>query len=238
LYLLIETDIVVYKEHISEDLMILKLYFPIILLGFIGGITPGPILIMAFSEILIKSRQNIKRAVEIIIVTVFTETIIALFLITFSKVFKIPPILFHLVSIIGISILFMLSINMFKVKEMNTAVEKKDTNLLKVFLIMIFNGPLWMFWISVCLPLVYQMADKMVFGEYIFLIIFEISMIAGISLMFFLFSLITKNVKNQKKIQILYIILGVILGLLALKMLISEIEYFTEIFGIIVNNPI
>lgn len=210
--------------------MTVQLCLSIVILGFIGGITPGPILVMAFSEILMKSKRSIKRAIEIILVTVLTETLIAVFLITTARILEIPAVIFHAVSIIGISILFMLSLKMFRIKEINTQAERKETSLFHIFLIMIFNGPLWMFWISICLPIVNQVGEVVQYGEYLYLIIFEISMIAGITLMFFIFTYATKNVGNNKTIKKIYISLGIVLSLLASKMLVSEIKYFTNYF--------
>lgn len=212
-------------SYLIEDKVTFQTYFTPVVLGFIGGVTPGPILILAFSDFLNSSSHKLQ-ALKIVLTVVFTETIIALFLIITSRSLRIPDFAFHLISILGITILISLMVKMFKVNDISYSSERKNLSLVKIFFLMLFNGPLWVFWITICLPVVNEFGKMLVYGEYLYLIIFETSMIIGIVFMFILFIRLTRSVRSQNNIKKLYYFLGCILGVLILKMVVNEGKYF------------
>lgn len=78
-----------------------------IILGIVGGITPGPIILLAFSEVLKDSKKGLANGGIYLIYAGLTEFFIGLFLIYSSKSFQIPAIVFHVLSIIGILLLIL-----------------------------------------------------------------------------------------------------------------------------------
>src|SRR3989338_7696255 len=96
-----------------------------ILLGFIGGLTPGPILLIALSEILRSPHKGIINGGMYIIVAGLTEFFIGLFLIATSAWLKIPDIVFHIFAIVGVIMLVYIAIQLYKIKKVDYEKEQK-----------------------------------------------------------------------------------------------------------------
>jgi threonine/homoserine/homoserine lactone efflux protein len=197
-----------------------------IILGLIGGVTPGPIILLAFSEILKDSKKGLANGGIYLIYAGLTELFIGLFLIITSKSFQVPAIVFHLLSIIGIALLIYIAIKIFNIRSIKY--DNKTTSIKPIHIIglMILNGPLWIFWISVCLPSAFKLGQLVNHGEYIFLLVFEFSMMTGLGIMLVGFNTFRDYFSNYKIVRITFRILTIILGLLIIKMIYTESFFF------------
>lgn len=197
-----------------------------IILGLIGGVTPGPIILLAFSEVLKDSKKGLANGGIYLIYAGLTEFFIGLFLIITSKSFQIPAIVFHILSIIGIALLIYIAIKIFNISSIKY--EDKTTSIRPIHIIglMFLNGPLWIFWISVCLPSAFHLGQLVNNGEYLFLLIFEISMMTGLGIMLFGFNTFRDYFSNYKVVSRIFRVLTIILGFLIIKIIYTESLFF------------
>ena len=200
-----------------------------VILGFIGGITPGPIILLAFSEVLKDSKKGLINGGMYLVFAGITEFFIGLFLITASRSFNLPPIVFHILSIIGIILLSYIAIRIFGIQSINTEKQTKHVTKYHIIGLMLVNGPLWMFWLSVCIPAAFRLGQQINFGEYLFLFIFELSMMTGLAIMLFGFNSFKKYLTNEKIVKSIFRVITVLLVLLILKMIYSEIIFFSNL---------
>ncbi len=197
-----------------------------IILGLIGGVTPGPIILLAFSEVLKDSKKGLANGGIYLIYAGLTEFFIGLFLIITSKSFQIPAIVFHILSIIGIALLIYIAIKIFNINSIKYDDKLTSIRPIHIIGLMILNGPLWIFWISVCLPSAFKLGQLINHGEYLFLLIFEISMMTGLGIMLFGFNTFRDYFSNYKIVRNTFRILTIILSLLIIKMIYSESFFF------------
>lgn len=197
-----------------------------IILGLIGGVTPGPIILLAFSEVLKNSKKGLANGGIYLIYAGLTEFFIGLFLIITSTSFQFPTIVFHLLSIIGITLLIYIAIKMFSISSIKYDKNIKSIRPHHIIGLMILNGPLWIFWISVCLPSAFNLGKFINYGEYIFLVIFEISMMTGLGIMLFGFNAFRDYFSNKKIVSRIFHVLTILLGFLIVKMIYTESLFF------------
>jgi threonine/homoserine/homoserine lactone efflux protein len=129
--------------------MIWKDIITALYLGIIGGLVPSPILFLGLSEIVISRKKGISRGSMYIVVAGLTEMGIGLFLIITASWLKIPQIVFHSFAIIGVGLLIYIAIQLFKLKKIDYQQDRKSVGISSVILLMVFNGAVWLFWLSV-----------------------------------------------------------------------------------------
>jgi threonine/homoserine/homoserine lactone efflux protein len=207
---------------------VLEQFFIAIILGLTGGIMPGPIILLAFSEILKSPKKGLANGGIYLIVAGLTEFAIGLFLVATSSWLNIPEIILHSIAIIGSVLLGYIAYQVYKIRKIEYDNSKHKIGVWHIFILMLFNGPMWIFWISICVPSALKLGDLVNFGQYLFIVIFEISMMFGLGVMLFGFNSFRKVFTNEKLIRKIFIILSILLFIIAAKILYSEITFFVE----------
>jgi len=141
-----------------------------LVLGLIGGVIPGPVLTATFTEIL---QSGIPKSMRIILWAMFTETVVALISLLALSSMNFSESFFQGLSIIGAAILIWISTSIWKVHKIDTE-EKVHFSLGKISAMIMANGVLWTFWITVCVPKAILLSEKVAFGNYLFLLLVEI----------------------------------------------------------------
>ena len=152
--------------------MTIQLIITAITLGLVGGLTPGPILMIALSEILSSPEKGLERGWMYILVAAGTEFLVGLFLIFSASWLEIPEAVFHILSFIGVALLAYIATLIYKTRKFNYSKQQKKVGIKHVVLLMIFNGPMWLFWLSVCLPAAFDLGSVIHNGEYLFIVVF------------------------------------------------------------------
>ena len=88
--------------------------FSIVLLGFIGGSVPGPILAAAFTESI---RRGFPQSLIVIFRAFIAESIVAIFILTLFLSFNIPQFVFYIISFAGAVMLFYLAVQVWKINK-------------------------------------------------------------------------------------------------------------------------
>ena len=207
--------------------MVEKDIITIVLLGFVGGLAPGPVIFLSFSEILSSKKKGMHRALLYITVAAVTELCIGSFLIFTASSFQIPSMVFHFLAILGAILLFYISFQLFKIKKLhyhNTQHNRVSVG--HIILLMLLNGPLWLFWTSVCLPLAFKLGNQINSGQYYFLFIFQFSMFLAMNLLLFSFFSFRNMFSNKKIARKVFVVLSLIMFLIACKVMYREIVFF------------
>jgi threonine/homoserine/homoserine lactone efflux protein len=208
--------------------MISEYVFIAIILGFTGGLIPGPIIILAFSEIIKSPKNGLVNGAKYIVFAGLTEFLIGFFLVATSSLIIIPVVILHIITIIGILMLFYIGYQVYRIRKIEYNSTAKKIGIVHIVVLMLLNGPLWLFWISVCVPAALKLGDLINFGEYLFIIIFEISMMFGLAIILFGFNSFRNLLTKEKIIGRIFSILSAALFFIALRILYSEIISLIE----------
>ncbi|MFA6251806.1 MAG: LysE family transporter [Candidatus Paceibacterota bacterium] len=197
--------------------------FSIFVLGFIGGATPGPILTASFTESL---RKGFVKSLPIVFMAMASEIVIASSILTIFFLYDIPEAFFYIISLIGAVVLVWLAIQVWKIKSIGEEGDIFDFK--KIFLLMIFNGSFWIFWITVCIPQAFLLKNNIAFGQFVFLGIFELGWLAATVSLVFIFSRFRKFLIKNNYVSIVFKLFSIILIYFAVDLVFESLKYFIK----------
>ncbi len=200
-------------------------FLSIFILGLAGGANPGPILAASFTESL---RKGFIKSLRVIFMAMIAESIVALFILILFFSIRIPEIVFYLISLIGAVVLIWLALQIWKIKELGG--EGEIFSFKKIFLLTVFNGPFWIFWLTVCVPQAFLLREKIPAGHFLFLIIFELGWLFATILLTFAFSRLRTLLVKSHFISIVFKCLALILLLFAIKLTVGSIIFLLNQF--------
>jgi len=193
-------------------------------LGLIGGMIPGPIITAIFTEIL---QSSLLKSLRIIFIAMFTETLVALFSLVFFISLNISIAFFRGISIIGALILILIGISIWKVKIFYTG-EKVNFGFWKISAMIVANGVLWTFWITICIPKAIFLGNQLFLGEYFFLGLVEIGWLLSTTLLAFIFSRFRKLLSKPKIIPVIFKLFALTFFYFAIDMTYKSIIFFIQ----------
>jgi len=179
---------------------------------------PGPILTSVFTEVL---RKGFLNSLEVIFQALISETIVAAIILILFFSLKIPSIVFNLISFVGAGILIWLATKVWKIKKIDG--EGKIFSFKKIFLLTIFNGPLWIFWVTICVPQAYLLSQKIAGGQIFFLLAFELGWLISTVFLAYIFSHFRPLLSKGEFTHILFKIFSIILVFFSIKLIIESI---------------
>lgn len=195
----------------------------IFVLGLIGGANPGPILAASFTEAL---RKGFIGSLKVIFMAILAETIVAGFILFLFFSINIPNYIFYIISFVGAGVLIWLASKVWKIKEIGG--EGELFSFKKIFLLTIFNGPFWIFWIAICVPQAFLLKEKIAYGQVWFLILFELGWLVGTVFLVYLFSCFRPLLSKTKFVPVIFKIFALILIFFAIKLIYGSIMFFIK----------
>lgn len=197
--------------------------FSIAILGFIGGSIPGPILTSAFTETV---REGFVKSLRVIAYALLSEIIVASSILFLLFSFHIPQSIFYAISFVGALVLVWIAWQIWGITHLND--KGKIFNFKKIFLLTFFNGPLWIFWTTICVPQAYILSKKIAGGQIIFLLVFEIGWLSSTLLLTFLFSRFRPFLTKKSTISKVFKLFALILLLFAVQLVITSVKFFVK----------
>lgn len=190
-------------------------------LGFIGGSIPGSILASTFTEAL---RKGFIGSLRVIMFAAISEIIVASLIMFLLFSVDIPQGIYYGISFIGAGVLIWLAKQIWSIKKINDKGEL--FNFKKIFLLTIFNGPLWIVWSTVCVPQAYVLSKEISGGLIIFMTIFELGWLSSTLLLTFLFSRFRHILIKEHVVSVVFKIFALTLTFFAIRLVITSIMYF------------
>ena len=111
-----------------------------VMVGFIGGAVPGPILTSAMAESL---RVGFVKSLRVVWWAMASESLIVLFILAILSLFAVPQGVFYAISFIGAIILVWFAARIWRIKTIDG--EGQLFSFKKVFLLMAANGLFWLY---------------------------------------------------------------------------------------------
>jgi len=192
------------------------------ILGLIGGVIPGPVLAATFTEIL---QSGFLKSLRIIIWAFLVDTTVALISMLLLSSFNLHENIFRIISVAGAVILVWISISIWKIKKIDSE-NKVSFSFWKISLMILSNGMLWIYWITVCIPRAMILNEKIFMGNLLFLVLVELGWLISTIFIAIIFSQFRNLLSNPKVISVIFKFFALVFLYFALDSVISTICYF------------
>ena len=193
-----------------------------LILGLVGGIVPGPVLAATFTEIL---QSGFYKSLRIVFLALLTETAVALASLIALSSLGLPESFFYALSFIGAGILIWIATLLWKIRSLDSG-EKVHFSFGKISAMILANGVLWTFWITVCVPKAISLGEQIRYGEYLLLALVEIGWLISTLGVALAFSMFRGVLSNPRAIPIMFKGFALIFIYFALTMLYGSTVFF------------
>ncbi len=188
-------------------------------LGLIAGVIPGSILTILLISVI---RGGFPAGLRAFLWSLAAELTVVGILLTVLFTLPIPKELFTYIGLIGSFVLFYFAWKIFHLQKMdqpeivNAVFSGKE-----IYTLAITNAPLYIFWVTVCTPLIWQLSKTwpLSLSVFSFMITFEIAWSLSTFIVMLLFVKGKQYITDPKSMRRVYLILAVIMFLLGVKML-------------------
>ena len=195
-----------------------------LMLGLIGGVIPGPVITAVFTEIL---QSGFLKSLRIIMIALVTETVVAIICLLILGSLGFNEAFFRGLSLAGAVILVWIAITIWKVRTLDSG-EKVHFGLWKVIIMILSNGVLWTYWITICIPKAILLGDTVNLGQYLFMGLVQLGWLISTVVVAFLFSRFRKVLSRPQVIPVLFKIFALAFAYFAIDMIIKSIQYFSH----------
>jgi len=198
----------------------------VFILGLISGALPGPILTSVFTEVL---RNDLKKGISVTLKALVAESIVAFLVLAFFSVVNIPQTYFYIVLLGGAVVLFWLARQVWNIEKIDNG-KKEIFSFSKLFLLTLLNGLFWLFWITIFVPLAFQMSQSIYGGQFLFLLIFEIGWLLMVAALAFIFSRFRPLLLKKNLISLAFKIFALLLVFFGLKEIWQSVVFFHQLW--------
>jgi len=186
------------------------------LLGLVGGIVPGSILTILLVSVL---QGGFKAGMRAFSWCMAAEISVVLLLLFLLLSLPISTDIFLYLALVGGLVLFYFASQVLKLSKIDRP-ENTDTmfSAKKIFLLSATNAPLYIFWVTVCAPLIWQLAEQfeLYTSAVYFMVAFELGWglsTFGIMLLFVKSRNLLTNPKVMKKVYLGIALLMTLIGI-------------------------
>ena len=194
------------------------------MLGLIGGMIPGPVITAVFTEVL---QSGYLKSLRIIFIALVTESVVAVISLLILASLGFNEAFFRGLSLAGAVILVWISISIWKVKSLDTG-EKVHFGFWKIILMILSNGVLWTYWITICIPKAILLGSQVNLGEYLFMALVQLGWLISTMVVAYLFSRFRRILSRPRVIPVLFKIFALAFAYFAADMIFKSIRYFVQ----------
>jgi threonine/homoserine/homoserine lactone efflux protein len=193
------------------------------LLGLIGGVIPGPVVTAVFTEIL---QSGFMKSIRIILIALVTETLVALISLLIFTSLGLPETFFRILSLAGAVILVWISLTLWRIRSLDTD-EKVLFNFWKIIIMILSNGVLWTYWITICIPKALLLNEQIRLGAYLFMGLVQLGWLVSTFLLAFTFSRFRRLLSRPRVVPVVLKVFALAFAYFALDMAYNSIRFFT-----------
>ncbi len=187
-------------------------------LGAVGGIVPGAVLTILLLSAL---HGDFQRAIQAFFWAIFSEVVIAGGLLFIATRLPLEPRIFSLVGFVGGIVLLYFAWRVFHVHSLRIAGAPVLFSGPKIFLLSASNAPLYIFWTTVCFPLIWELSLTwgLPLAAISYFAAFEIGWAITTFIMLLLFIYSRKVLMEERIMGKVFIVVGLVMAGLGVDML-------------------
>lgn len=191
-------------------------------LGFVGGAIPGPVLTTIFTEII---ETNFVRALRVLFFAMLIETLVRLSALLLVGTLPLEGAGFQILSLVGAIILIRIALKVWRMRSVGQG-SAPAFDMRTLALMIVCNGMLWTYWLTVCVPDALALGREVPLGQYLYLFVFEIGWCISTFLVACAFSFFKKLLSHPRIMPLLFKFFAAVFVLFALKMIAGSATYF------------
>jgi threonine/homoserine/homoserine lactone efflux protein len=195
-----------------------------ITLGLIGGLIPGPVITAVFTQIL---QAGYRSSLRIVFIALAVETCVALVSLLLITSLGLQEWVFRLLSFAGAAVLAWIAAGLWKVKTLDTG-ETVFFGPWKITIMILTNGVLWTYWITICIPRAVLLAEEIPLGDYLFMVLVQAGWLASTLLVSYVFSHFRKLLSQPRVIPFVFKVFAVIFIYFAADMTWKSLQFFLQ----------
>ena len=177
-----------------------------------------------FTEIL---QSGLPKSMRIIFIALITETIVAVISLVLFAALDLPESFFRGLSILGAVILVWISLSIWKIRSLDTG-QKVRFSLWKIIIMILSNGVLWTYWITICIPKAILLNDHIHLGAYLFMGLVQLGWLVSTLLMAFAFSRFRRVLSRPRMVPVVFKVFALAFVYFAFDMVYKSILYFVK----------
>jgi threonine/homoserine/homoserine lactone efflux protein len=155
------------------------------------------------------------------------ETLVALFsLIVFASL-DFQEAVFRGISFAGAAILIWIATSIWKVRSLDSG-ERISFGFWKITGMILANGVLWTYWITICIPKAMLVGEELFLGEYLFMGLVQLGWLISTTIAAYLFSRFRNLLSRPRVIPVVFKVFSLVFIYFALDMLVKSILYFVS----------
>jgi threonine/homoserine/homoserine lactone efflux protein len=193
-----------------------------LMLGLIGGVIPGPVITAVFTEIL---QSGFSKSLRIIMIALVTETLVAIISLLILESLDFNEAFFRGLSFAGAAILIWIATSIWKVRTLDSG-ERVRFGLWKIVVMILSNGILWTYWITICIPKAILLGEQLQLGQYLFMGLVQLGWLISTMMAAFLFSRFRKLLSRPRVIPIIFKLFALAFVYFAIDMVIKSVQFF------------
>ncbi len=208
--------------------MITQEFITAITLGLIGGLIPGPVITAIFTQIL---QSGYRSALRIVFIALAVETLVAFISLVLIASLGLQESVFRILSFAGAAVLAWIAYGLWKIRSLDTD-EQVFFGPWKITLMILTNGVLWTYWITICIPRAMLLASEMPFGDYLFMGLVQAGWLISTLLIAYVFSRFRNLLSQPRVIPYAFKTFAFIFIYFAADMTWKSIHFFLQHQGI------
>jgi threonine/homoserine/homoserine lactone efflux protein len=157
-----------------------------------------------------------------------TETLVALISLLLFSALGLPESFFRGLSLAGAVILIWIAASIWKVRSPDSG-KTVQFSIWKIILMILSNGVLWTYWITICIPKAILLSDQITLGAYLFMGLVQLGWLLSTLLMALIFSRFRKLLSRPRIIPFIYKVFALAFLYFSADMAIKSILFFTRL---------
>lgn len=156
-----------------------------------------------------------------------TESAVALASLVVLSSLGLTSSFFSMLSFIGAGVLIWIAVQIWKINSLDLG-EKVYFSPGKIALMILANGVLWTFWITVCVPKAIALGEQIRYGQFIFLALVEIGWLISTVGVAFVFSWFRNVLSNPCVVPLMFKFLSLVFIYFALSMAYTSVTFLLQ----------
>lgn len=195
-----------------------------ITLGLIGGLIPGPVITAVFTQIL---QSGFRSSLRIVFIALAVETLVAFISLVLITSLGLQESVFRVLSFAGALVLLWIASGLWKIKTLDTD-EKVFFGPWKIIFMILTNGVLWTYWITICIPRAMLLGAAVPLGEYLFMALVQAGWLVSTLVVAYVFSHFRNLLSQPRVIPFAFKVFALIFLYFAVDMTWKSIRFFLQ----------
>jgi len=194
-------------------------------LGLIGGLIPGPVITAIFTQVL---QSGYKSSLRIVFIAMLVETAVAVVSLLLFSSLGLNESVFRILSFAGAVVLLWIANSLRKVKTLDTD-EQVFFGPWKITVMILTNGVLWTYWITICIPRAVLLEKSLPMGDFLFMGLVQGGWLISTLVIAWVFSRFRQLLSRPRVIPFVFRVFALIFFYFAVDMVYRSLVYFSVI---------